>query len=102
MTEIVCHLSGTDVASAGAVTVKTNRSPVGTLARQLIADGVDPGATFIVKRGETVCFKPMIIGDWAKHSTSETDNVSVRHAEWRPMPDGLHGLSHPSLGEGAA
>ena len=86
---ITCTLTGLDTATAGNISYKGARSPIGNLARKLLDDGVDPSEIMEIKRGDTVCFNLLAVGSWAKLSTSETDTHSVKHINWTPMPEGI-------------
>lgn len=89
MYELRFELSGTETATCGDMTVTTAKGAICRLARDMIEAGHYGGATVTVWRGETQCFQPMQLIDWA-HWTYREGDQSVRRVKYVPMPAALH------------
>ena len=83
------NLSGSDTATCSDLTVKSAKSPICSMARKLIKSGVDGSTAVLVYRGETICFKPATVSEWADRSVSEPDAGSPKFSKYQPMPENL-------------
>lgn len=54
--------------------------------RKLIDGGENPDAMVHVYRGDTLCFHPAPLKDFAELAVQEGDKVSARFAKYKPFP----------------
>ena len=83
MIKIELEGSNTAICKQFDITVKHAQSPLTRLARQLAKMGVNMEETVEVYRGKTICFAPARLVDWARLTTVEEDETSVRHQKTR-------------------
>ena len=89
MTHLRFDLSGTETATCGDMTATTSKGPICRLARDMIAAGHGGASIVEVWRGETRCFQPMRLSDWAHWTYREGDH-SAKRVKYVPMPTDLH------------
>ena len=53
-------------------------------ARRMIRNGADPDALLYAYRGATPCFEPMPLAHWARRTTEERADRSIRLVKYRP------------------
>jgi len=82
-------LSGVQTATCGDMTASTPKGPINRLARDMIAAGHDGDEIVEVYRGETLCFLPLPLRNWA-HWTIRENDAGIRSVKWVAMPGDLH------------
>ncbi|MAW88851.1 MAG: hypothetical protein CMJ42_20210 [Phyllobacteriaceae bacterium] len=78
-------LEGSHTARCGAHSVRVQRgSAICSLARKMIREGhADPADTLTVYRGDTPCFRPKPIGEWAGLTVTEGEGETPRFRRFR-------------------
>ena len=75
----------TPVASCSLATVASASSPICSLARKLLALGVDPATHLSIWRGRTKCFHDVPVGRWAELTVDEGGTGTV-FRRYKPFP----------------
>lgn len=90
---LIVELIGMSTAAACGREVKAKGygSAIGKLARILIADGYAGHDIVRVMRGETICFKPARLEQWAEIDVSEGDGHSSRFVKHKPFEGDVWG-----------
>jgi len=65
------------VAACSLATVASASSPICSLARKLLALGVDPATQLSIWRGRTKCFHDVPVGRWAELTVEESAGGTV-------------------------
>lgn len=86
---IEMQLSGTNTATScgHTITARGMSSPIGKLARMLVADGYAEHDQLHITRNGTMCFNPAPLSYWAARDATESDAIGARIIKYKPMPE---------------